>query len=124
MFTKDSLSKEKISIIAKKLLAYMKNFNITPYGLFKKFDEDNNGLISNIDFNQGLKKYLNIDAALADPFFAYLDFYHIGMVDFETFMTQLTYVNENNITEKLDNILNLLTNNNKKFTEEINLIKS
>ena len=114
MFTKDSLSKEKISIIAKKLLAYMKNFNITPYGLFKKFDEDNNGLISNIDFNQGLKKYLNIDAALADPFFAYLDFYHIGMVDFETFMTQLTYVNENNITE----------NNRKTEDEIIDKIKS
>ena len=70
----------------------MKNINITPYGLFKKFDKDDNGLISNIDFNQGLKKYLNIDAALADPFFDYLDFYNIGMIDFETFMTQLNDV--------------------------------
>ena len=44
----------------------MKNFNITPYGLFKKFDEDNNGLISNIDFNQGLKKYLGVPKFLND----------------------------------------------------------
>ena len=33
----------------------MKNINISPYGLFEKFDKDDNGLISNIDFNQGLK---------------------------------------------------------------------
>ena len=99
LFTKDSLTKEKIGIIAQMLLNYMKNINITPYGLFKKFDKDDNGLISNIDFNQGLKKYLNIDAALADPFFAYLDFYHVGMVDFETFMTQLTYICEDHLTE-------------------------
>ena len=77
----------------------MKNINITPYGLFKKFDKDDNGLISNIDFNQGLKKYLNIDAALADPFFAYLDFYNIGMVDFDTFMTRLNHLDEDYLVE-------------------------
>ena len=99
LFTKDSLSKEKIRIISQKLLAYMKNINITPFGLFKKFDKDDNGLISNIDFNQGLKKYLNIDAALADPFFAYLDFYNIGMVDFDTFMTRLNHLDEDYLVE-------------------------
>ena len=115
LFTKDSLTKEKISIIAKKLLTYMKNINITPYGLFKKFDKDDNGLISNIDFNQGLKKYLNIDAALADPFFAYLDFYHIGMVDFETFMNQLTYICEDNLTENDRKIENEIIGKIKSF---------
>ena len=114
LFTKDSLTKEKISIIAQKLLAYMKNINITPYGLFKKFDKDDNGLISNIDFNEGLKKYLNIDAALGDPFFNYLDFYNIGMVDFETFMTQLNYVDENHLSE----------NDRKDENEIIGKIKS
>jgi Ca2+-binding EF-hand superfamily protein len=100
LFTKDSLSIDKIRILAKKILVYMKNINLTPYGLFKKFDKDDNGLISNIDFNQGLKKYLNIDAALADPFFAYLDFYNIGMLDFETFMTQLTEIDKGHLSEK------------------------
>ena len=100
LFTKDSLSIDKIRILAKKILVYMKNINLTPYGLFKKFDKDDNGLISNIDFNQGLKKYLNIDAALADPFFAYLDFYNIGMLDFETFMTQLTEIDKGRLSEK------------------------
>ena len=100
LFTKDSLSIDKIRILAKKILVYMKNINLTPYGLFKKFDKDDNGLISNIDFNQGLKKFLNIDAALADPFFAYLDFYNIGMLDFETFMTQLTEIDKGRLSEK------------------------
>ena len=74
LFTKDILSKEKIKIICEKLLLYMKNKNITSFGLFKKFDKDNNGLISNIDFNQGVKELLNINSALEDPFFAYLDY--------------------------------------------------
>ena len=94
LFTKDYLSKEKLRILVRKLLNYMKNKNITLYGLFKKFDKNDNGLVSNIDFNKALKKYLNIDASLADPFFAYLDFYNIGMFDFETFKARLTYVDE------------------------------
>ena len=92
----------------------MKNINITPYGLFRKFDKDDNGLISNIDFNEGLKKYLNIDAALGDPFFNYLDYYNMGMVDFETFMTQLIYVDENHLSE----------NDRKDENEIIGKIKS
>ena len=115
LFTKDSLSNEKIGIIAQKLLTYMKNINITPYGLFKKFDKDNNGLISNIDFNQGLKKYLDIDAALADPFFAYLDFYNVGMVDFETFMTRLNYINEDVLKENDRKIENKIIVQIKEF---------
>ena len=115
LFTKEFLTKEKINIIANKLLTYMKNINITPYGLFKKFDKDNNGLISNIDLNEGLKKYLNIDAALADSFFAYLDFYHVGMVDFETFMTQLTYICEDNLTENDRKIENEIITKIKSF---------
>ena len=100
LFTKDILSQEKISVICEKLLSYRKMVNITPYGLFKKFDKDNNGLISNIDFNQGIKEILNINAALADPFFAYLDYYNNGMVDFETFITRLNYLDRNRLSDK------------------------
>ena len=42
---------------------------------------------------------ISISAALADPFFDYLDFYNIGMIDFETFMTQLNDVNKDNLKE-------------------------
>ena len=93
----------------------MKNINISPYGLFEKFDKDDNGLISNIDFNQGLKKYLSIDAALADPFFAYLDCYNIGMIDFETFMTRLNYINEDILKENDRKIENKIIEQIKEF---------
>ena len=116
LFTKDYLSKEKLRILVRKLLNYMKNKNITLYGLFKKFDKNDNGLVSNIDFNKALKKYLNIDAALADPFFAYLDFYNIGMFDFETFKARLTYVDEESS--------NLYENDRKEENEIIGKIKS
>ena len=99
LFTKDILSKEKIKIICEKLLLYMKNKNITSFGLFKKFDKDNNGLISNIDFNQGVKELLNINSALADPFFAYLDYYNIGMIDYETFDSRIHYSDKSTISE-------------------------
>ena len=99
LFSKDTLSQEKIGIICEKLLAYIKSKNITLLGLFKKFDKDNNGLISNIDFNQGVKELLNINSALADPFFAYLDFYNIGMIDFETFNSRINYSDNIKISE-------------------------
>ena len=99
LFTKDILSKEKLNIICEKFLSYMKNKNITSYGLFKKFDKDNNGLISNIDFNQGAKELLNINSALADPFFAYLDYYNIGMIDYETFDSRIHYSDKSRISE-------------------------
>ena len=114
LFTKDSLSQEKINIICEKLLGYMKSKNITSYGLFKKFDRDNNGLISNIDFNQVIKELLNINSALADPFFSYLDYYNIGMVDFETFNTRvINYSDKNKLSE----------NDRKEENEIINKIK-
>ena len=114
LFTKDILSQEKINIICEKLLSYMKTKNTTALGLFKKFDKDNNGLISNIDFNQGIKEILNISSALADPFFAYLDYYNIGMVDFETFNLRLKYSDKNKISE----------NDRKEENEIIEKIKS
>ena len=115
LFSKDSLSEEKIRIIAQKLFTYMKDINITPYGLFKKFDKDDNDLISNVDFNQGLKQYLNVEAALADPFFNYLDYYNIGMVDFETFMTRLNYINGGNLKENDRKIEDEIINKIKVF---------
>ena len=114
LFTKDILSKDKIVIICEKLLSYMKSKNITAYGLFKKFDKDNNGLISNVDFNQGIKELLNISSSLADSFFAYLDYYNIGMVDFETFNSRLNYSDKNKISE----------NDRKEENEIIEKIKS
>ena len=114
LFSKDMLSKDKIHAICEKLWSYMKMKNITPLGLFKKFDKDNNGLISNIDFNQGIKELLNINAALSDPFFAYFDYYNVGMIDYETFRLTLNYWEKNKFSE----------NNRKEENEIIDRIKA
>ena len=113
LYNKDYLSMEKIAVICEKILFYMKSKNITSYNLFRKFDKDNNGLISNIDFNQGIKELLNINAALADPFFSYLDYYNMGMVDYDTFNSRINYLDKNKLTE----------NNRKEENEIINKIK-
>ena len=99
LYNKDYLSMEKIAVICEKILSYMKSKNITSYGLFRKFDKDNNGLISNIDFNEGIKELLNINAALADPFFSYLDYYNMGMIDYDTFNSRINYLERNKLTE-------------------------
>ena len=115
LYNKDYLSIEKITVICEKILSYMKSKNITPYGLFRKFDKDNNGLISNIDFNEGIKELLNINAALADPFFSYLDYYNIGMIDYETFNSRINYLEKSKLTENDRKEENEIIEKIKKF---------
>ena len=52
------MSLEKFKKIAKRLREYMKLKNISEIDLFKKFDKNNDGFISCIDFNStiGSKK--------------------------------------------------------------------
>ena len=89
LFSKETMNDRKIKTICVKIQSYMKSKNISPNILFKKFDKDNDGLISNIDFNQGIEEIFHMSPALGDPFFNYLDFYHIGMVDLETFIARI-----------------------------------
>lgn len=60
--------KKKIKTICVKIQSYMKSKNINPHILFKKFDKDNDGLISNTDFNQGISEIFHMSPALGDPF--------------------------------------------------------
>ena len=89
LFSKETMNERKIKTICVKIQAYMKSKNINPNILFKKFDKDNDGFISNIDLNEGLNEIFHMSPALGDPFFNYLDFYHIGMVDLETFIARI-----------------------------------
>ena len=59
--------------------------NLTNIGLFKLFDKDNDGFISSVDFNKSIDEIMVMSPALKDQFFNYLDFYHNGLVDYETF---------------------------------------
>ena len=89
LFSKETMNERKIKTICVKIQSYMKSKNINPNILFKKFDKDNDGFINNIDLNQGLSEIFHMSPALGDPFFNYLDFYHIGMVDLETFIARI-----------------------------------
>ena len=89
LFSKETMNERKIKTICVKIQSYMKSKNINHNILFKKFDKDNDGFINNIDFNQGIEEIFHMSPALGDPFFNYLDFYHIGMVDLETFIARI-----------------------------------
>jgi hypothetical protein len=70
---------------------------------------------------------LNINAALGDPFFAYLDYYNVGMVDFETFKSALNYLENNKLAQNdrkdeneiLEKIKGFIVKNNHLSENEI-----
>ena len=86
LYSKEKMSKEKFKEIVKRLRNFMKSKNITEIGLFKKFDKNNDGFFSAIDFNSSINDIIPMSPAMKDQFFNYLDFYHNGLVDCETFM--------------------------------------
>ena len=112
LFSKETITEEKLKNIIKKLQHYMKTKNITETGLFKKLDKNEDGFISNVDFNEEINDIIQLSSSIKDQFFNYLDFYHIGMVDLATFISRLN--NMNNNAE-----LNFLVQNNNLIKNEI-----
>ena len=109
LYSKEKMSKEKFKDIVKRLRSFMKSKNITEIGLFKKFDKNNDGFFSAIDFNSSINDIIPMSPAMKDQFFNYLDFYHNGMVDLETFISRI-----NNFTN-----VDILVQNNNKIENEI-----
>ena len=89
IFSGETMDEIKYKNIINKLNIFKKMKNITDIGLFKLFDVDNDGFISSVDFNQIIDDIIVISPALKDQFFNYLDFYHNGLVDCETFMKRM-----------------------------------
>ena len=89
IFSEETMEENKYQNIIKKLNIIKKMKSITDIGLFKIFDVDNDGFISSVDFNQAIDDLIVISPALKDQFFNYLDFYHNGLVDCETFMKRM-----------------------------------
>ena len=112
LYSKETLSSTKKTNIIKKLYDYMKNKNITELGLFKKLDKNEDGFISNVEFNEELDNIIQISPSIKDQFFNYLDFYHIGMVDLATFISRL-----NNMDNKKE--INYFGENNNYIENEI-----
>ena len=114
LFSSENMSETKYKSIIKKLNSYMKMKNLTDIGLFKKFDVDDDGFISCVDFNKGIDDILIMSPAMKDQFFNYLDFYHNGLVDCETFMKRIKDFTSGNI---------LVQNNNKIEVEILEKFK-
>ena len=128
LFSSEEMTENKYKNIIKKLNSYKKMKNLTDIGLFKKFDTDDDGFISSIDFNKGIDDILVMSPALKDQFFNYLDFYHNGLVDCETFTKRMKdfksgdilVQNNNKIEIKiLEKLKEFIIKNNKLSDNEI-----
>ena len=128
LFSKETMSQSKFKGIIKKLNDYIKKKNINEVGLFRKFDVDNDGFISNIDFNKVIGEILPIAPAMKDQLFNYLDFYHNGLIDLDTFIAGLegfssvnVLIQNNNKIENeiLQNLKEFILKNNKLSDNEI-----
>ena len=114
LFSRETMSENKFKGIIGKLNEYIKKKNITEVGLFRKFDVDNDGFISNVDFNKVIGEILPISPAMKDQFFNYLDFYHNGLIDIDTWVAGLEGFSSSNV---------LIQNNNKIENEILEKLK-
>ena len=128
LFSKETMNEVRFKGIIRKLNDYIKKNNITEIGLFHKFDVDNDGFISNIDFNTAIGEILPISPAMKDQLFNYLDFYHNGLIDIDTFVAGLEGFSKTNIliqnnnkieNEIMDNLKEFIIKNNKLSDNEI-----
>ena len=128
LFSKEKMSETRFKGIVKKLNDYIKKKNINNVGLFRKFDKDNDGFISNIDFNSVIGEIIPLAPAMKDQFFNYIDFYHNGLVDLNTFIVALEGFSNSNVliqnnnkieNEILDELKKFIIKNNKLSDNEI-----
>lgn len=80
------LSQEKYREIVKDIKTAMKNKNLTDIGLFMKLDTNNDGFVSNIEFNKNIDSIIKIAPSIKDQFFNTLDVRKLGLVDLDTFL--------------------------------------
>ena len=128
LFSKEKMSEYRFKGIIQKLNDYIKKKNINQVGLFRKFDKDNDGFISSIDFNSVIGEIIPLAPAMKDQFFNYLDFYHNGLVDLNTFIVALEGFSNSNVliqnnnkieNEILDEFRKFIIKNNKLSDNEI-----
>ena len=116
LYASDYLNDEQFKAIVREIKSTMKKKNITEVGLFKKLDEDNDGFINNYEFNKNIEGIIEISPATKDRFFNYLDYYHNGMVDLETFLLRFKEFKSNEvIVNNNNNIENVILDKLAKF---------
>ena len=126
LYASDYLNDEQFKAIVREIKSTMKKKNITEVGLFKKLDKDNDGFINNYEFNKNIEGIVEISPATKDKFFNYLDYYHNGMVDLETFLLRFkefksneVIVNNNNTIENviLDKLSKFISRQSKRMND-------
>ena len=109
LYANDTMTEEKFKSIVKDIKIKMKKKNITEVGLFKKLDINGDGFVSNYEFNTRIDDVILLSPAIKDQFFNYLDYYHNGLVDMDTFLKRFKEYKSNDV----------LVRNNNKIENEI-----
>ena len=116
LYASDYLTDEQFKAIVREIKSTMKKKNITEVGLFKKLDEDNDGFINNYEFNKNITEIVDISPPIKDRFFNYLDCYHNGMVDLETFLLRFREFRSNEVIVNNNNTIeNIILDELSKF---------
>ena len=116
LYASDYLTDEQFKAIVREIKSTMKKKNITEVGLFKKLDEDNDGFINNYEFNKNITEIVDISPPIKDRFFNYLDCYHNGMVDLETFLLRFKEFRSNEVIVNNNNTIeNIILDELSKF---------
>ena len=113
LYAYDTMTEEKFKSLVRQIKAEMKKKNITVVGLFNKLDTNHDGFVSNYEFNSGINNYILLSDAIKDQFFNYLDYYHNGLVDLDTFQKRFKEFKSNEI---------IVRNNNKLENELIDAL--
>ena len=113
------MTETKFKSLVREIKKNMKKKNTTLVGLFNILDKNHDGFISNYEFNTGIDDYIQLSSSIKDQFFNYLDYYHNGLVDLETFKIRFKEFKSNEILVRNNNDIE-----NKIIDEIFNYIKS
>ncbi len=109
LYASENLNEETFKAIVREIKKNLKKKNVTEIGLFKKLDEDNDGFISNHEFNKNISNIVELSPAIKDKIFNYLDYYHNGLVDLETFLLRFKEFKSNEVivhnNNKIENVI-------------------
>ena len=109
LYAYETMTDAKFKSLVKNIKKNMKKKNITVVGLFNKLDKNHDGFISNYEFNTGIDEYIQLSSSIKDQFYNYLDYYHNGLVDLETFKIRFKEFKSNEIlVHNNNNIENII----------------
>ena len=105
LYAYEEMTEDKFKSLVREIKKNMKKKNITVIGLFNKLDKNHDGFISNYEFNTGIDEYIQLSSSIKDQFYNYLDYYHNGLVDLETFKIRFKEFKSSEILVHNNNII-------------------